>query len=56
MTNNENNITEVVITDIKIRFMSIVVLMIKFAFAAIPAIIIIAIVWTTFGVLMTTVM
>jgi len=36
---------EVVVTDVKIRFWSMVVLMVKWALAAIPAVIILAVIW-----------
>lgn len=36
---------EVVVTDIKMSFTSMVVFMVKWAFAAIPAVIIIAVIW-----------
>jgi len=35
-----NNVQEIVVTDVKIPFMSMVVLLVKWALAAIPAIII----------------
>lgn len=37
---------EVIVTDIKIPFLSMVILMVKWAIASIPALIILAILWT----------
>ena len=47
MENNEKN--EVVVTDIKMPFMSMVVFMIKWAIASIPAIIILMIIFFVFA-------
>ncbi len=46
----ENNKQEVTVVDVKMPFMSMVVFMVKFAIASIPAFIILSII---FGVLMT---
>ena len=40
-----NNIQEIVVTDIKIPFLSMVVLLVKWALAAIPAMIILIVIW-----------
>ena len=43
---SSREVREVIVTDVQIPFGSMVVLMIKWAFAAIPAAIIILIIWT----------
>ncbi len=47
--NNEKKSKEVVVTDIKMPFLSMVIFMIKWALASIPAIIILMILFTVFA-------
>jgi hypothetical protein len=45
---------EVVVTDVSIPFWSMVMLMVKWALAAIPALIILVVIWTVTNALMST--
>lgn len=47
-----NNFQEIIVTDIKIPFWSMVVLMVKWALAAIPAIIILIIIGSIFSMIL----
>jgi hypothetical protein len=49
----DSEISKVVVTDIKMPFMSMVVFMIKWALAAIPAIIILFLLFTIYGSFLT---
>lgn len=42
---NPGNQTEVIVVDIKMRFWSMVMFMVKWAVASIPAILILAVIW-----------